>query len=269
MPAAPVPVAIRLPDGLVLRGHEWPVDGPAVVFLHDHGDDLDAWGPITAGVASHGFRVISVELRGHGLSDGDADPSLVGHDLPALLGETAASFGPVALVAYGRVTEAMLFVNEDHGAPVQVMISPLPEAPREIDWRTTRSAMRLVVKGALNEEVERQVGFIYPRMRGPKLQVSGASDAVGAATAGGSAPALRAPGDLPPPLPNRPPPRLDRRPHRPDRRGPREAPRRRGLDARRIAGRRAWWGSSTGEGLGAGRVPISQRSRRQGPRSPW
>ncbi|MYB43911.1 MAG: hypothetical protein F4X74_03080 [Acidimicrobiia bacterium] len=179
MLAAPVPVAIRLPDGLVLRGHEWPVDGPVVVFLHDHGDDLDAWGPITAGVASHGFRVISVELRGHGLSDGDADPSLVGQDLPALLRETAASFGPVALVAYGRVTEAMLFVNEDHGAPVQVMISPLPDAPGEIDWRTTRSAMRLVVKGALNEEVEGQVGFIYPRMRGPKLQVSGASDAAG------------------------------------------------------------------------------------------
>jgi len=179
MPAAPVPVAIRLPDGLVLRGHEWPVDGPAVVFLHDHGDDLDAWGPITAGVASHGFRVISVELRGHGLSDGDADPGLLGQDLPALLGETTASFGPVALVAYGRVTEALLFVNQDQGAPVQVMIGPLPDAPREIDWRTTSSAMRLVVKGALNEEVERQVGFIYPRMRGPKLQVSGASDATG------------------------------------------------------------------------------------------
>ena len=179
MPAAPVPVAIRLPGGLVLRGHEWPVDGPAVVFLHDHGDDLDAWGPVTAGVASHGFRVISVELRGHGLSDGDADPGLVGQDLPALLGETAASFGPVALVAYGRVTEAMLFVNADHGAPVQVMISPMPAAPREIDWRTTRSAMRLVIKGALNEEVERQVDFIYPRMMGPKLQVSGASDATG------------------------------------------------------------------------------------------
>lgn len=179
MPAAPVPVAIRLPDGLVLRGHEWPVDGPAVVFLHDHGDDLDAWGPITAGVASHGFRVISVELRGHGLSDGDADPGLLAQDLPALLRETAASFGPVALVTYGRVTEAMLFVNEDQGAPVQVMISPLPEARREIDWRTTRSAMRLVIKGALNDEVERQVDFIYPRMRGPKLQVSGASDAAG------------------------------------------------------------------------------------------
>ena len=49
MPAAPVPVAIRLPDGLVLRGHEWPVDGPAVVFLHDHGDDLDAWGSYHCG----------------------------------------------------------------------------------------------------------------------------------------------------------------------------------------------------------------------------
>ena len=179
MPAAPVPVAVRLPDGLVLRGHEWPADGPAVLFVHDLDDDLDAWGPVTAEVASYGLRVISVELRGHGLSDGEPDPDLLGQDLQALLGEITASFGPVALVSYGRVTESMLFVNQDHGAPVQVMVSPLPVAPEEIDWRITRPAMRLVLKGALNEEVERQVGFIYPRMMGPKLQVSGASDAAG------------------------------------------------------------------------------------------
>ena len=179
MPAAPVPVAIRLPDGLVLRGHEWPADGPAVVFVHDLDDDLDAWGPVTAEVASHGLRVISVELRGHGLSDGEPDPGMLGQDLAALLGEITASFGSVALVSYGRVTESMLFVNGDHGAPVQVMVSPLPVAPEEIDWRVTRPAMRLVLKGALNEEVERQVGFIYPRMMGPKLQVSAAGDAAG------------------------------------------------------------------------------------------
>ena len=172
-------MAIRLPDGLVLRGHEWPADGPAVVFVHDLDDDLDAWGPVTAEVASHGLRVISVELRGHGLSDGEPDPDLLGQDLTALLGEIAASFGPVALVSYGRVTESMLFLNQDHGAPVQVMVSPLPVAPEEIDWRVTRPAMRLVLKGALNEEVERQVGFIYPRMMGPKLQVSAADDAAG------------------------------------------------------------------------------------------
>ena len=174
-----MPVAIRLRDGLILRGHEWSRDGPAVVFVHDLGDDLDAWGSLTAGVAAHGFRVISVELRGHGLSDGEPDPEALRDDMLAMLGEITASFGPVALVAYGSVTEAMLFLDAASGVPVQVMVAPLPLTPKAIDWRTTRSAMRLVLRGALNQEVSEHVGFIYPRMMGQKLQVSGASERVG------------------------------------------------------------------------------------------
>ena len=179
MGAAPVPVAIRLPDGLILRGHEWSQDGPAVVFVHDLGDDLDAWGSVTSGVAAHGFRVISVELRGHGLSDGDPDPEALRGDMVAMLGEITASFGPVALVAYGSVTETLLFLDGTDGVPCQVMVGPLPQAPKAIDWRTTRSAMRLVLRGALNQEVSEHVDFIYPRMMGQKLQVTGASVCAG------------------------------------------------------------------------------------------
>ena len=181
MRAAPVPVAIRLPDGLILRGHEWSRDGPAVVFVHDLGDDLDAWGPVTAGVAAHGFRVISVELRGHGLSDGEPDAGALREDMRAMLGEITASFGPVALVAYGSVTETLLFLDGACGAPVQVMVGPRPLETENIDWRTTRSAMRLVLRGALNQEVSQHVGFLYPRMMGQKLQVSGASESAGPA----------------------------------------------------------------------------------------
>ena len=181
MRAPPVPVAIRLRDGLILRGHEWSRDGPAVVFVHDLGDDLDAWGPTTAGVAEHGFRVISVELRGHGLSDGEPDAESLRDDMVAMLDEITASFGPVALVAYGSVTETLLFLDAACGAPVQVMIAPLPRAPKAIDWRTTRSAMRLVLRGALNQQVSEHVGFIYPRMMGQKLQVTGASGCAGPA----------------------------------------------------------------------------------------
>lgn len=175
----PVPAAVRLPDGLVLRGHEWPVDGPAVVFLHDFGDDLDAWGPLTARLAGLGFRVISLELRGHGLSGGEPDPAALREDLTAALGQVCASFGPVGLAAYGAVTEALLFLDSRCGAPVQVMISPRPLAPEKIDWRTTRPAERLVLRGALHEESARQAGFIYPRMKGRRMEVTGAADLSG------------------------------------------------------------------------------------------
>ncbi len=180
-PTTPVPVAVRLPGGLVLRGHEWSRDGPAVVFVHDLGDDLDAWGSLTGAVAAQGFRVISLELRGHGLSDGDPEPGALKEDMTAMLGEITSSFGPVALVSYGSVTETLLFLDGGCGAPVQVMISPLPQASGEIDWRTTRPAMRLLLRGSLNREVNEQAGRIYPRMRGQKLDVTGASGESGPA----------------------------------------------------------------------------------------
>ena len=179
MGTAPVPIAIRLRDGLILRGHEWSRDGPAVVFVHDLGDDLDAWGTVTARVATEGFRVISVELRGHGLSDGEPDPGAVRSDMERMLEETAASFGPVGVIAYGSVTESLLFLDSERGAPVQVMVAPLPGDPQSIDWRTTRKAMRLVLSGSLNTEVADHVGFMYPRMRGQRMQVSAASDRTG------------------------------------------------------------------------------------------
>lgn len=177
--AGPIPAAVRLPDGLVLRGHEWPADGPAVMFVHDFGDDLDAWGPLTARLAGLGFRVISLELRGHGLSSGDPEPAAIRKDLAAALGQVCASFGPVGLAAYGSVTEALLFLDSRCGAPVQVMISPLPAAHEKIDWRASRPAMRLVLRGALHEESARWAGFIYPRMKGQRMEVTGAADLSG------------------------------------------------------------------------------------------
>lgn len=179
MGAAPLAVAVRLRDGLILRGHEWSRDGPPVVFVHDFGDDLDTWGPLTGRVAEHGFRVISLELRGHGLSDGEPDGESVLEDMVRMLAEVGASFGPVALVTYGSVTDALLFMDDQCGAPVQVMVSPLPRDREPIDWRTTRPATRLVLRGALNEAVADHVSFIYPRMRGQNLQVTGASDRTG------------------------------------------------------------------------------------------
>lgn len=177
----PLPVAVRLRSGLVLRGHEWSRDGPPVVFVHDVGDDLDAWGPVTARVAEHGFRVISLELRGHGLSDGEPETNRVLEDLVMTVAEIKASFGPLALVTYGSVTDTLLFMDDECGVPVQVMVAPTPGNREPIDWRTTRPATRLVLRGALNEAVTEHVEYIYPRMRGQNLQVTGASNSAGPA----------------------------------------------------------------------------------------
>ena len=172
MTDTPIPVAIRLGNDLTLRGHEWSVDGPPVVFVHDLGHDLDAWGRVTSTMAASGFRVISLELRGHGLSDGDPDPSTVLEDMRLLLAEIVPSFGPVGLVSYGSASEVLLSLDGEDGAPVQVIISPQQLDPAGVDWAASKRAMRLVIGGALDEHAQEYLEAIYPKMLGEKLWVS-------------------------------------------------------------------------------------------------
>ncbi len=173
----PTAVAVRTAHGLTLRGHEWPVDGPAVVFVHDLGDDLDAWGPVTARMAAAGFRVISMELRGHGLSGGEPDPELLLDDLTELLAEITGSFGPVGIVSYGRAACRLLYLNEGAGVPVQALISPFADG--EPDWRGTRSAVRIFLDGSQDEDRRPFLDRIYPKVLGVKLRVSGAAAEAG------------------------------------------------------------------------------------------
>lgn len=179
MTTRPLPIAIRLDSDVVLRGHEWSVDGPAVLFLHDLGDDLDSWGSITGRVADHGFRVISVELPGHGLSDGDVDLAALGQQIGMMLREVCGSFGPVAVATYGSVAELLLDHGDSTGVPVQVMVSPSPLHPAGIDWAATTHASRLVLSGTLNAGAHGHVEAIYPKLLGPHMLVTAASAATG------------------------------------------------------------------------------------------
>ncbi|WNJ20945.1 alpha/beta hydrolase [Pontibacter sp. G13] len=64
---AGVDVQIHTPDGAILnlwhRG-----SGPAVILLHDLGMNAAAWHPVWSRLANYGYRVIALDLRGHGSS---------------------------------------------------------------------------------------------------------------------------------------------------------------------------------------------------------
>ena len=90
----PFPIEVALADGTVLRGIEHPADGPPLLFVHDVGEDLDAWGSVAPAVRAEGFRVICLELRGHGLSDGEPDPSATVNDVTGALAEVRAPSAP-------------------------------------------------------------------------------------------------------------------------------------------------------------------------------
>ncbi|HUI48310.1 MAG TPA: alpha/beta hydrolase [Acidimicrobiia bacterium] len=62
-------------------------DGPPVVLLHGGGQTRHSWGTTLEALARHGWRVYSVDLRGHGDSDWAADAD---YTLDALAGDVLA-----------------------------------------------------------------------------------------------------------------------------------------------------------------------------------
>jgi pimeloyl-ACP methyl ester carboxylesterase len=93
-----------------------PKDAPPVLFMHGGGQTRQSWGKAIAQAAAHGYRAISVDLRGHGESGWSPDgqygmesfagdirkiiaifsqpPVLVGASLGGLVGMTLASSPP-------------------------------------------------------------------------------------------------------------------------------------------------------------------------------
>ena len=93
MKVAPVSIEVNLDAGLTMRGYEWPIRGAPVVLLHDYEEDLDAWKDIDHELANKGFRVINLELRGHGFSDGEPNNESLFSDVQSLLKELGTVWG--------------------------------------------------------------------------------------------------------------------------------------------------------------------------------
>ena len=173
--ARPYPIEIALADGTVLRGVEHPADGPPLLFVHDLGEDLDAWGSVAPAVRAAGFRVICLELRGHGLSDGEPDPSATVDDVTGALAEVQGAFGPCGLVVHGTAAGAAFALGSEHGAPVHAVISPVPRpggADDGDDSIGSVPSMRVLFTGAHDEPVHEHVRTSHSSMRGQNMWIS-------------------------------------------------------------------------------------------------
>ncbi len=171
----PYPIEVALADGTVLRGIEHPADGPPLLFVHDLGEDLDAWGSVAPAVRAEGFRVICLELRGHGLSDGEPDPSATVDDVTGALAEVQGAFGPCGLVVHGTAARAAFELGGEHGAPVHAVVSPAPGSGRsddDYDGVGSVPSMRVLFTGAHDEPVHEHVRTSHPKMRGQNMWIS-------------------------------------------------------------------------------------------------
>ena len=179
MSIEPVSIEVIAGDGLTLRGYEWPTRGAPVVLLHDHDDDLDAWHDLDGKLATIGFRVINLELRGHGVSDGEADRNTVLSDAQALLKEVKNVWGPVGLCTYGDVAAALCFLDSFCAPTVQIAISPLPSTDKQLDVTQRPDTAYLVISGTGDKKLTEQARIVFDSLGRNKLWASVASDQQG------------------------------------------------------------------------------------------
>ncbi len=126
-------ITIPTPSGMSIAADEWPGDGPAVVLAHGGGQTRHSWGGTASVLSSHGHRVVSMDLRGHGDSawDPNGDYSMGAYRDDALavvewIGEPVAWVG----ASLGGMTglHAVDAAPERFTALVLVDITPRPAA---------------------------------------------------------------------------------------------------------------------------------------------
>jgi len=97
---------VSLPDGERVRVVEsGDRDAPPLIFLHGWGCSAYAWRHLTGPAAAAGWRTISIDLRGHGLSDRPADADKYCRD--AMVDHLAATLDVLGVVSAPIVAHSM------------------------------------------------------------------------------------------------------------------------------------------------------------------
>ena len=123
--------------------------------------------------------MINLELRGHGLSDGEADRNTVLSDTQALLKEVKNVWGPVGLCTYGDVAAALCFLDSFCAPTVQIAISPLPSTDKQLDVTQRPDTAYLVISGTGDKKITEQARIVFDSLGRNKLWASVASDQQG------------------------------------------------------------------------------------------
>jgi pimeloyl-ACP methyl ester carboxylesterase len=96
-----------------------PVDGPIVVLIHGLASDSDTWDRAIDPLASHGLRVVALDLIGHGRSDKPAASYLL-DDFAASLHSFFVAIGISAATICGHSLGGAIAVHFGYHYPDQV-----------------------------------------------------------------------------------------------------------------------------------------------------
>lgn len=160
-------IEVVAPDGVILRGQHWITGDTWVVLFHDTGKDLDCWQPLVTPLLDRGYSLCTVDLRGHGISDGEWDVSALSGDLESVLGYARArGADKIAYIGAGEsALPALLDRHARHFFAI-VGLSPGPLGTYSPDDLRGGGVPKLFVFGSRGEQAEKAGQLLRSRAIG-------------------------------------------------------------------------------------------------------
>lgn len=157
---APQPIAFPIRDELQVRGIVWPGGPDTVLLLHDVGQDLDVWGSLPATLASRNYRVLAIDLPGHGLSDEPWEPDRAPGILATVIAASRSDAGgKVFVISIGLMTAAA------GTQAIDALIAISPRTP-ESQSRELATAPCLIFAGGADPEAKTAADRFFRGRRG-------------------------------------------------------------------------------------------------------
>lgn len=124
-------------QGIRVRGRRWGI-GPTVYLVHGWGGQSSQLAGFVSPLLDAGFRVVTFDAPGHGLSDAGPGGPGTGHavEFGRALADVAARFGPAhAVVAHsmGAIATALALKHGWLGSTRLVFVAPMDALDRYLD----------------------------------------------------------------------------------------------------------------------------------------
>jgi len=161
------PIELTTFDGVVLRGQLWPGGDTWIVLLHEAGKDLDGWQPLVLPLLDRSYSLLTLDMRGHGASDGDWDLSTVGGDLEMVIGAAHERGAQrIGLIGAGEsILPALVNARAQHLFAI-VALSPGPVGEFAVDELRGGAVPKLFIVGSLDERAAEAEQQLRDRMIG-------------------------------------------------------------------------------------------------------
>jgi dienelactone hydrolase len=129
----PQQIALRSHDGTRLAGLFWaaPAGAPGVVVVHGHGSQKEFHADFAERLSGAGLAALTLDLRGHGASDGDLDAGCLDDVVTAVDELAARGHAPVGLRGSSMGGLLALLAAERRGA-VRAVVAICPAQPERM-----------------------------------------------------------------------------------------------------------------------------------------